>query len=62
MRQLKAESVRSKQTEAKRNREFGKMRSDQLRKENLIKTLEREKHQKETILRRKQEEVMLCLS
>ena len=57
MRQLKAESDRSKQTEAKQNREFGKMRSDQLRKENLIKTLEREKHQKEAILRRKQEDV-----
>ena len=57
MKQVKEESERSKQCEARRTREVGQMKREQLKKESLIKTLEREKYQKELILRRKQEEV-----
>lgn len=57
MKQVKEEADRNKQTEARRNREVGQMKREQLRNENIIKNLEREKQQKELILRRKQEEV-----
>ena len=67
MKQVKEESERSKQCEARRTREVGQMKREQLKKESLIKTLEREKYQKELILRRKQEEVdrvvfVVCVS
>ena len=57
MKQVKEEAERSKQSEARRTREVGQMKREQMKKESLIKTLEREKYQKEIILRRKQEEV-----
>ncbi|XP_070199772.1 kinesin-like protein KIF21A isoform X3 [Littorina saxatilis] len=57
MKQVKEEAERGKQTEARRTREVGQMKREQLKKETLIKNLEREKHQKDIILRRKQEEV-----
>ena len=61
MKQVKEEAERSKQSEARRNREMGQMKREQLKKENRIKNLEREKQQKELILRRKQEEVITLL-
>jgi kinesin family protein 4/21/27 len=57
MKQVKEEAERTKQAESRRSREVSQMNKDQLQKENRIKTLEREKQQKEIILRRKQEEV-----
>ncbi|KAK7486684.1 hypothetical protein BaRGS_00022085 [Batillaria attramentaria] len=57
MKQVKEESDRNKQSEARRTREMGQMKREQLKKDNLIKTLERDKHQRELILRRKQEEM-----
>lgn len=59
MKQVKVESDRARQAEACRNREMGQLKREQLRKENIIRTLEREKQQKDVILRRKQEEVRL---
>ncbi|XP_064602279.1 kinesin-like protein KIF21A isoform X2 [Liolophura sinensis] len=57
MKQIKEESEKNKQSEARRSKEMAQLKKDQRLKENKIRTLEAEKRQKETVLRRKQEEV-----
>ena len=57
MKQIKDDSEKNKQTEARRNKEIAQLRKDYMKKDHQIRNLEREKQQKEIILRRKQEEV-----
>ncbi|XP_041367345.1 kinesin-like protein KIF21A isoform X2 [Gigantopelta aegis] len=57
MKQIKEDSEKNKQSEARRNKEIAQLRKDYLKKDHRIRNLEREKQQKEIILRRKQEEV-----
>lgn len=57
MKQVKEEADRNKQSEARRNKEVAQLKRDQIQKENRIRNLEKEKKQKETVLKRKVEEV-----
>ncbi|XP_052125712.1 kinesin-like protein KIF21A isoform X2 [Frankliniella occidentalis] len=57
--QMREESQRHKNTEARRNREIAQLKKDSRRHENQIRTLEAEKRQKEIVLKRKQEEVTM---
>ncbi|XP_062570357.1 kinesin-like protein KIF21A isoform X3 [Saccostrea cucullata] len=57
MKQVKEELEKGKAVEARRTREVAQLRKDQVRKENMIRNLEKEKRQKEAVLKRKQEEV-----
>jgi kinesin family protein 4/21/27 len=59
MKQVKEELEKGKAVEARRTREVAQLRKDQVRKENMIRNLEKEKRQKEVVLKRKQEEVTL---
>lgn len=59
MKQVKEELEKGKAVEARRTREVSQLRKDQVRKENMIRNLEKEKRQKEVVLKRKQEEVTL---
>ena len=58
MKQVKEEADRNKQSEARRNKEVAQLKRDQIQKENRIRNLEKEKKQKETVLKRKVEEVL----
>ncbi|GFN87597.1 kinesin-like protein kif21a [Plakobranchus ocellatus] len=57
MKQVKEEMDKNKQGEARRNREMAQLRKEQLKRENVIKALERQTVQKDAVLKRKQEEV-----
>ena len=57
MKQVKDEADRNKQSEARRNKEVAQLKREQLAKENRIRNLEKEKKQKETVLKRQVEEV-----
>lgn len=57
MKQIKEDSEKNKQVELRRSREVAQLRKEQLKKEGLIRTLEKEKRQKDVVLKRKQEEV-----
>ncbi|KAL3841390.1 hypothetical protein ACJMK2_019542 [Sinanodonta woodiana] len=57
MKQIKEDSEKTKQSEARRNKELAQLRKEQLKKETRIRTLEQEKKQRELVLKRKQEEV-----
>jgi len=54
---MKEESMRHREQEAKRNKELTQMRKLTRKNESRIRTLEAEKRMKETILKRKTEEV-----
>jgi TolA-binding protein len=54
---MKEESVRHREQEAKRNKELTQMRKLTRKNESRIRTLEAEKRMKETVLKRKTEEV-----
>lgn len=57
MKQVKEELEKGKAVEARRTKEVAQLRKEQVRKEGLIRNLEKEKRQKEAVLKRKQEEV-----
>lgn len=59
MKQVKEELEKGKAVEARRTKEVAQLRKEQVRKEGLIRNLEKEKRQKEAVLKRKQEEVNL---
>ena len=59
MNHIKEDAQRNRQSEQRRNKEISQLKKDQRMKDKQIKDLEISKHQKETILRRKQEEVEL---
>ncbi|XP_023331302.1 kinesin-like protein KIF21A isoform X3 [Eurytemora carolleeae] len=56
--QMKEETNRHRDAEGRKNRELAQLKKESRRHESLIKNLETEKRIKETILKRKQEEVM----
>lgn len=57
MKQIKEEAEKNKLNDAKKHKEITQLRKAHLKKEQRIKNLETEKHQKEIVLKRKQEEV-----
>ncbi|XP_033752662.1 kinesin-like protein KIF21A isoform X2 [Pecten maximus] len=57
MKQVKEEAGKSRQTELRRNKEVTQLRKEQLKKENIIRTLEKASKHREVVLKRKQEEV-----
>ncbi len=57
MNQIKEDTQKNRQAELRRNREIASLRKEQRQKENVIKNLENEKHKRDIVLRRKQEEV-----
>ncbi|XP_034236761.1 kinesin-like protein KIF21A isoform X2 [Thrips palmi] len=57
--QMREETQRHKNTEARRNREIAQLKKESRRHENQIRSLEAEKRQKEVVLKRKQEEVTM---
>ncbi|GAB1608440.1 kinesin-like protein KIF21A isoform X3 [Argonauta hians] len=57
MKQIKEEAEKNKLNDAKKHKEITQLRKAHLKKEQRIKCLETEKHQKEIVLKRKQEEV-----
>lgn len=59
MKQVKEELEKGKAVEARRTKEVAQLRQEQVRKEGLIRNLEKEKRQKEAVLKRKQEEVYI---
>lgn len=59
MKQVKEELEKGKAVEARRTKEVAQLRKEQVRKEGLIRNLEKEKRQKEAVLKRKQEEVYI---
>lgn len=59
MKQVKEELEKGKAVEARRTKEVAQLRKEQVRKEGLIRNLEKEKRQKEAVLKRKQEEVFI---
>lgn len=59
MKQVKEELEKGKAVEARRTKEVAQLRKEQVHKEGLIRNLEKEKRQKEAVLKRKQEEVNL---
>ncbi|XP_055997076.1 kinesin-like protein KIF21A isoform X10 [Ostrea edulis] len=61
MKQVKEELEKGKAVEARRTREVSQLRKDQVRKENMIRNLEKEKRQKEVVLKRKQEELNVSI-
>ena len=61
MKQIKEDTEKNKQSELRRSKEISLLRKEQIRKEGLIRTLEREKSQKDVVLKRKQEEVCVLL-
>lgn len=58
MQKMKEEAVKHKEQELKRTREIAQLRKESRRRENEIRTLQMDKRVKETVLKRKQEEVL----
>ena len=61
MKQIKDESQRNRRTDLQRQKEIAQLRKEQRTKDSRISRLEAERHQKEIVLRRKQEEVSVDL-
>lgn len=61
MKQVKEEVDKNRQNEMRHNKEFSQLRKEHLKKDNIIKTLERQTVQKDVVLKRKQEEVRIAL-
>ena len=59
MKQIKEDTEKNKQAELRRSKEIAQLRKEQLKKEGLIRNLEKEKRQKDVVLKRKQEEVII---
>ncbi|XP_021347987.1 kinesin-like protein KIF21A [Mizuhopecten yessoensis] len=57
MKQVKDEAGKSRQTELRRNKEVTQLRKEQLKKENIIRSLEKTNKHREVVLKRKQEEL-----
>lgn len=57
MQKMKEEANRHKELELKRTREIAQLRKESRKRENEIRTLQMDKRVKETVLKRKQEEV-----
>ena len=58
MKQIKEDTEKNKQAEQRRSKEIAQLRKEQLKKEGMIRNLEKEKRQKDVVLKRKQEEVI----
>ena len=61
MKQIKEDTEKNKQAELRRSKEIAQLRKEQLKKEGLIRNLEKEKRQKDVVLKRKQEEVIIII-
>ena len=59
MKQIREEQQKSRQKETVRNREIQALKKESRKRESQIKSLEAKARQKEMILKRKQEEVMV---
>ena len=57
MNQIKTETVKSREAEKRRQREIGQLKKEQRAKDNQIRGLKTEKHHRDLVLKRKQEEV-----
>ena len=57
MQQIKEDSQKNRQAELRRNKELAQLKKEQRAKDKLISTLETDKHKRDIVLRRKQEEV-----
>ena len=58
MQQIKEDSQKNRQAELRRNKELAQLKKEQRAKDKLISTLETDKHKRDIVLRRKQEEVI----
>ena len=58
MRQLQEEAQKTRQSELRRQKEVAQLKKQERMKDNKIRTLETDKKKKETILKRKLEEVV----
>lgn len=59
MNKMKDDAQKNRQLELQRDKEINQLRKSQRMKDNQIKTMEAERKQKEIVLKRKQEEVIL---